>query len=203
MWMVIGLGNPGPRYEGTRHNAGFMVVDELARRHGGGFKSKLGAETGTISVGSERVTLTKPMEFMNRSGFAVSRTAQFVKTGPEQMVVVHDEADLDFGTVKVKSAGGHGGHNGLRSIFSELGSQEFTRVRVGVGKPDKASHGDEADERPGQDRSVADYLLSNFSKSEQASLGELISRAADAAEAVMAYGPREAMNRFNGGAKAR
>ena len=200
MWMVVGLGNPGARYAGTRHNAGFMVVDELARRHRGSFKSKLGADTSTVSIGSERVTLTKPMEFMNKSGYAVSRTAQFVKTSPENMVVVHDEADLGFNTLKVKSGGGHGGHNGLRSIFSQLGAQDFTRVRVGVGKPAVVT--DDEGNAVGHKGSVADYLLSDFSAPERSELDRLIARAADATEAVVGLGVREAMNRFNGGATA-
>lgn len=198
--MVVGLGNPGPRYAGTRHNAGFMVVDELARRHRGTFKSKMGADTSTVSIGTERVTLTKPMEFMNKSGYAVARNAQFVKSSPETMVVVHDEADIGFDTLKVKSAGGHGGHNGLRSIFAQFGSQDFARVRVGVGKPQIVT--DDEGKAIGSKGSVADFLLSDFSAPEKAKLDQLISRAADATEAVVSLGVKEAMNRFNGGASA-
>src|SRR5688572_1038435 len=133
MWLVVGLGNPGAKYERNRHNVGFRVVDELSRRHGLSFKgSKLGGElaTGVITTprGRERAALLKPMEFMNLSGYAVQRAAQFHDVELDRIVVVHDELDLDPGTVRVKVGGGHGGHNGLRSIMEQLANGNFLRI---------------------------------------------------------------------------
>src|SRR5690242_14086023 len=130
MWMVVGLGNPGARYERNRHNVGFRVADELARRHGLSFKGgKLGGDTATGVIttprGRERAVLLKPMELMNLSGFAVQKVAQFHDVELDTMIVVHDEIDLDFGTVRLKTGGGHGGHNGLRSIMAQLGKGDF------------------------------------------------------------------------------
>ncbi|MEM9492219.1 MAG: aminoacyl-tRNA hydrolase, partial [Myxococcota bacterium] len=140
MWLVAGLGNPGAKYQRNRHNIGFRVVDELARRHlDSGFRGNLGAEVaaGMLSIAGRnyKVQLAKPMEFMNRSGLALSRLARYYDIEPEAIVVVHDEIDIEFGRLKLKSGGGHGGHNGLRSIIQQLGSREFIRVRVGVGRP--------------------------------------------------------------------
>ena len=192
MWLVIGLGNPGRKYQGNRHNAGFMVVDELARRHRAeAFRSRFGGELAGATFGSTRVQLLKPMEFMNHSGFAASRAAQFFNVAPEEMVVIHDEADLDFGRLKLKSGGGHGGHNGLRSLLEQLPSGDFPRVRVGVGKP-RGTAG-----AGGGDRRVANYLLSDFAASEAGEVEDLISRSADAVEAIVRDGIRAAMNDFN------
>jgi len=187
VWLVAGLGNPGAKYERNRHNVGFRVVDELARRHGLSFKgTKLGGDTcsGVITTprGRERAALLKPMEFMNLSGFAVQRTAKFHEVESDKIVVVHDEVDLDFGTVRVKSAGGHGGHNGLRSIIEQLGKSDFQRVRVGVGK-----QGD-----------TAGWVLSDFPAAQHAELEEVIKRSADAVEAILGLGVTPAMNQFNG-----
>src|SRR5215510_11957926 len=140
MWLVVGLGNPGTRYARNRHNVGFQVVDELVAKHGlPPWKSgKLGGDTtaGVITTerGRERAILLKPMEYMNLSGFAVQRTADFHHIEPDSILVVHDEIDLDLGVVRLKSGGGHGGHNGLRSIMEQLGGGDFARVRVGVGR---------------------------------------------------------------------
>jgi PTH1 family peptidyl-tRNA hydrolase len=184
MWMLVGLGNPGTKYERTRHNVGFRVADELARRHGLSWKSsKLGGELATGTVGSERVVMVKPMEFMNLSGFAVQRAAQFHEVEVDNIVVIHDEIDLDFGTLRLKAAGGHGGHNGLRSIIEQLGKPDFLRVRVGVGKPPGAT----------ADKDVSGWVLSAFSEDPEA----LITRAADATEAILASGLPAAMRTFN------
>lgn len=192
MWLIAGLGNPGRRYERNRHNIGFHVVDELARRHvPGGFRSKFGGEVATGLVGREKVVLLKPMEFMNVSGNAVQRAAKFHDVPPEEILVVHDEIDLPFGKLRLKAGGGHGGHNGLRSIVAQLGSKDFLRVRVGVGKPEKATGG------PG-DGAVSSYVLSDFPSAQAREAEELAARAADAAEAVLAVGIRAAMNEFNG-----
>src|SRR5687768_11799366 len=145
-WLVVGLGNPGSKYERNRHNIGFMVVDELARKHAlPAWATKLGgdATSGLVTTerGRERAQLLKPMEFMNLSGFAVQRAAAFHKVDVDQILVVHDEIDLPFGTVRLKAGGGHGGHNGLRSIIEQLGESKFHRLRMGVGRDPNAPPG--------------------------------------------------------------
>jgi PTH1 family peptidyl-tRNA hydrolase len=190
MHLVVGLGNPGPEYQENRHNLGFKVVDELyarARRPQPGTapRAKFGAEIGEVTVGGERVLLCKPMEFMNLSGQAVARVAGFWKVPVGKLVVVHDELDLPFGRLKLGAGGGHGGHNGIRSLLADLGDAGFARVRVGVGRP-----------TPGHD--PANYLLSNFSRAEAKELPELIGAAADAVETILGSGLTAAMNKFNG-----
>ena len=181
MWMVVGLGNPGPKYERTRHNVGFRVADELARRHGFTFKgSKLGGDVASGAIRSQRAVLLKPMEFMNLSGFAVQRAAQFHDVAAEKIVVLHDEIDLEPGVLRLKTAGGHGGHNGLRSIIEQLGTADFHRVRVGVGRP------------PG-DGDTSGWVLGGFAEDPQ----PMIDRAADATEAILDRGMAAAMNSFN------
>ena len=188
MWLVVGLGNPGPRYADSRHNVGFRVIEELARRWQiVGFRDKFGGDIATGAIGRDKAVLLKPMEYMNHSGFAVTRTAQFFGVEPERMVVVHDEIDLPFARLRLKAGGGHGGHNGLRSIFEQLNAPEFLRVRVGVGKP-SGSRGADAG---------SSWVLGGFPPEEQAALPELVGRAADAVEAIMARGIRVAMNEFN------
>lgn len=189
MWLIAGLGNPGRRYEGTRHNIGFRVIDELARRHiGSAFRSKFGGEALTGLIGINKVLLLKPMEFMNKSGFAVQRAVQFHDVSPEQILVIHDELDLPPAQIRVKSGGGHGGNNGLRSIIDQLGTRDFQRIRMGIGKPDKQS----------TEISGADYVLSPFSSAEQRDINEAVSRASDAIETVLTSGIPAAMNNFNG-----
>jgi peptidyl-tRNA hydrolase, PTH1 family len=188
MWMVVGLGNPGAKYERNRHNVGFRVADELARRHGLSFKgSKLGGDlaTGVVTTprGRERAILLKPMEFMNLSGFAVQRAAQFHDVAVDEIVVVHDEVDLDFATVRLKAGGGHGGHNGLRSIIEQLGKADFLRIRVGVGKPPGGSS-------PG-------WVLADFPAAAVPEVDDLIRRSTDAVEAILGLGMKAAMNQFN------
>src|ERR1041384_5190510 len=147
MWLVVGLGNPGAKYARNRHNIGFQVVDELAAKHGlPAWKTgKLGgdATAGVVTTerGRERCVLLKPMEFMNLSGFAVQRTAAFHKVEADQILVVHDEIDLPFGSVRLKNGGGHGGHNGLRSIHEQLGDGGFARLRMGIGRDPNARPG--------------------------------------------------------------
>ena len=169
----MGLGNPGRSYERTRHNAGFLVVDELAKRHGGSWRKKKRAEAAPVSLGLENATLLKPTTFMNNSGSAV---ADFK---PEDLIVVHDDLDLEPGTVRVKVGGGAGGHNGLRSIINRLGN-EFVRVRIGIGRPPVGV-------------TVTDYVLSRM----DAAVKDAIPTAADAVEFVVENGPETAMNRFN------
>lgn len=185
MWLVVGLGNPGSQYQGNRHNVGFMVVDELLRRgRAPSPRAKFGAEINEAPIGGDKVLFCKPMEFMNVSGQAVARAAQFWKITPAQTVVVHDELDVPFGRLKLGAGGGHGGHNGLRSIIADWGTPEFTRVRVGIGRP---THG----------RDAAAYVLENFTRDEQAGLPELVGEAADAVETIVGSGLTAAMNRFN------
>jgi PTH1 family peptidyl-tRNA hydrolase len=185
MWLVVGLGNPGSRYARNRHNAGFMVLDELRRRAGSSTpRLKLGAELSEATLAGVPVLLCKPMEFMNCSGLAVQRAAAFWKIPPEQAVVVHDELDVPMGRLKLSFGGGSGGHNGLQSIIQEWGSQDFSRVRLGIGRP------------PAQ-WDPADYVLADFAEDEQRLLPDLIAEAADASETIVKSGLQVAMNIFN------
>lgn len=191
MWLLVGLGNPGPKYAATRHNVGFRVIDQLVERNRApSLRTKLGAEVGEAQIGTERVLLCKPMEFMNTSGQAVVRVAQFWKLDPARTVVVHDELDLPFGRLKLTAGGGHGGHNGLRSIIAEWGTSDFARVRFGISRPASPENGS------------ADYVLSEFKGAERKELPDLCSRAAEAMETIVTAGLPVAMNRFNGKAGA-
>ena len=199
MWLIAGLGNPGPKYQNNRHNIGFMVVDELAKRAGAtSFRQKFGGEVATCQLGGDSVLLLKPMEFMNLSGYAVQRASAFHKVDPKSIIVVHDEIDLDFGRLRLKSGGGHGGHNGLRSIIEQLGSKDFLRTRVGVGKPGKdvAAAGGPS-KAAGGDRRVAGWVLSDFPSAQSAEVEELIERSAEATACIVESGIRAAMNKFN------
>lgn len=169
----MGLGNPGRSYERTRHNVGYLVADELARRHGGSWRRKKKTEAAPVSLGPKDATLLKPTTFMNNSGSALAGYRA------EDLVVVHDDLDLEAGTVRVKVGGGAGGHNGLRSMIQRLGP-EFVRVRVGIGRPPIGV-------------TVTDYVLSRM----DAAVRDAVPRAADAVEAVVEDGPEAAMNRFN------
>src|SRR5215210_2521107 len=173
--LVAGLGNPGCEYERTRHNAGWLVLHELARRHGGSWKSKFSGSLGEVRVVDARLALLKPETYMNDSGRSVGSAARFYKVEPEQLLVVHDDVDLEHGRVQVRRGGGLAGHNGLKSLAQELGSQEFQRLRIGVGRPGRG------DRRP-----VADWVLSPFAP--QDDVEALVARAADAAEAIVADG---------------
>jgi PTH1 family peptidyl-tRNA hydrolase len=171
--VVVGLGNPGRSYERTRHNAGYLVVDELAERHGGSWRKKKRAEAAPVSLGLKDATLLKPTTYMNNSGSAVADYR------PEDLIVVHDDLDLEAGTVRVKVGGGAGGHNGLRSLIGRLGN-EFVRVRIGIGRPPIGV-------------TVTDYVLSRM----DAAVQDAIPTAADAVEFVIENGSEAAMNRFN------
>ncbi len=182
--LVAGLGNPGGEHARDRHNVGWMVVDELARRHGGSFKGKFRGRLADVRVGDARLALLKPETYMNESGASIQAAAAFYKVVPEHVVVVHDDVDLDVGRLQARLGGGLAGHNGLRSIASRVGSQDFLRLRVGVGRPGR-----------GDPRPVADYVLSPFAPEDDAE--ELVSRAADAVEALVAEGLDETQRRFN------
>jgi PTH1 family peptidyl-tRNA hydrolase len=182
--LVVGLGNPGREYAPTRHNVGFMVADELARRHGGSWRSKFSGELADVRLDGARVALLKPQTYMNESGKSVASAARFYKVDPAELLAVHDEVDLDLGRMQARSGGGLAGHNGLRSVAAALGTPEFLRLRVGVGRPER-----------GDPRPVADWVLSPFEP--EVDVGALVSRAADAVEVLVSAGLEEAQQRFN------
>lgn len=195
-WLVVGLGNPGPGYAGNRHNVGFMVVDELARRARASFSAPKGmradvAETqisagGFGAVGSDRtkVVLVRPRTFMNESGAAVGKLASWYKAGPDRVVAIHDELDIDFAQLRIKHGGGDNGHNGLKSIRQVMSNGDFYRIRFGIGRP------------PGR-QSAADFVLQNFPTPARVDLELEVGRAADAVEFLLQTGLAEAQNRFN------
>ncbi|HZZ95559.1 MAG TPA: aminoacyl-tRNA hydrolase [Jatrophihabitantaceae bacterium] len=187
-FLIVGLGNPGPRYAATRHNIGFAIVELLAIRAAGRsarFKAhKSRCEIVETRIGGTPVVLAKPMSYMNDSGGPVNAAARFFKVAVEQIVVAHDDLDLEFGSLRLKRGGGEGGHNGLRSTTSALGSKEYARVRFGIGRP------------PGR-QDPADYVLREFSSAERKELAFLIDRAADAAEALVTDGLEAAQNTYH------
>lgn len=186
-YLVVGLGNPGTTYAGNRHNVGQMVIDLLADRARLGYKShKAGAlvAEGRLHPGGPRVILAKPGSYMNLSGGPVAQLAKFYKVPVDRVVVVHDELDIDFDTVRIKAGGGHGGHNGIRDVSARLGAPEYVRVRVGIGRP------------PGR-IDAADFVLKDFGVEERKTLPNLLEDAADAVEAIVADGVLAAQNRFN------
>jgi PTH1 family peptidyl-tRNA hydrolase len=182
--LVAGLGNPGRDYARTRHNVGWMVLDELARRQGGSWRSKFSGQLSEIRLDGGRLALVKPETYMNESGRSIAAAAKFFKAPVDAVLVVHDDVDLEEGRLQVRLGGGLAGHNGLRSIASSLGSQDFLRIRIGVGRP---GHGDR--------RSVADYILAPFDPG--ADVDALVARAADAVESIMRDGLDAAQQRFN------
>jgi len=205
MWLVVGLGNPGSKYERNRHNIGFLVVEELVRRHGlpafSASATKPEAETtaGMITTerGRERCQLLKPMGFMNLSGFATQRTAAFHKVPIENILVVHDELDLDFGIVRLKKGGGHGGHNGLRSMIEQLGGNGFARVRMGIGRaPDGKATVAGAPGPPGG-KDAAGWVLSDFPAALGGALDRVIRAGCEDVQAVLGRGIVPAMNQHN------
>lgn len=186
-WLIVGLGNPGAEYKANRHNVGQMVLDELARRMGGNFKThKARAQVleGRLGIGGPRLVLSKPMSYMNVSGGPVAGLAGFYGIPPDHVVAVHDEIDIPFNTVKLKSGGGEGGHNGLRDISRALGTKDYLRVRVGVGRP------------PGR-METADYVLRDFGTVERKELPFLLDEAADAVETLVREGLVAAQQRFH------
>ncbi len=187
MKLIVGLGNPGRDYRETRHNVGFMVVDELAKRHQLTFSMAPSQVADTFvakKYGSQPLLVAKPLTFMNRSGGAVSALARYYDIAPADLLVVVDEAALPFGKLRVRARGSAGGHNGLKSIIEQFGTQEFPRLRLGVGRGDTR-------------RDLADHVLSTFEPSERAELETLITRAADAAEMFAVDGIVTVMNAYN------
>lgn len=184
MWLIVGLGNPGKQYEGTRHNVGFRVIDELARRGGsGGFTSQFKGEVAKVDVGRERAVLLKPLTYMNLSGESVQGAMAFFKLQQHEIIVVHDDMDLELGRIKLKQGGGHGGHNGIRDIAQRIGA-DFYRVRLGVGRPRGNS-------------SASKHVLGGFSPDEQPALERLLADASDAVEMIIGDGLNAAQLKFH------
>jgi peptidyl-tRNA hydrolase, PTH1 family len=182
--LVVGLGNPGRDYARNRHNVGYLVVDELARRHGGSWRSKFSGQLAEVRLDGHKVALLKPETYMNDSGRAVSAATRFYKVEPGEVLAIHDEGDFELGRLELKVGGGLAGHNGLRSVAQHLKTQDFLRLRVGVGRPERG------DRRP-----LADFLLSNFESHDDAET--LVSRAADAVEQLDADGLERAQAAVN------
>ncbi|MBV9319386.1 MAG: aminoacyl-tRNA hydrolase [Mycobacterium sp.] len=185
--LVVGLGNPGPNYAPTRHNLGFVVADRLAARLGSSFKAhkRSGAEIVTGRLAGRSVLLAKPRSYMNESGRQVAPLAKFYSVSPADIVVIHDDLDLDFGRIRLKLGGGEGGHNGLRSVATALGTKEFQRVRIGIGRP------------PGR-KDPAAFVLEKFSAGERAEVPAICEQAADATELLIELGLEPAQNRVHG-----
>jgi len=191
VWLVVGLGNPGPAYAGHRHNVGYLVDDVLAQRMGSPFRAHKSGRADVVEgrlgpVGAEtpRVVLARARSYMNESGGAVSTLATFYKVPPERIIAVHDELDIPYGALRIKLGGGDNGHNGLRSMRSSLGTGDFYRVRVGIGRP------------PGR-QDPADFVLSNYSATERKELEINVVEAADAVESLVADGLEKTQQRFN------
>jgi len=191
VWLIVGLGNPGPSYSGHRHNIGYLVVEELARRMGSGFRAHKSGRAdvvegrlGAPGTPGPRVVLAKSRGFMNESGGAVKALATFYKVAPERVLAIHDELDIPFGTMRVKLGGGDNGHNGLKSLRSSFGHGDFHRVRIGIGRP------------PGRQQ-VADWVLSNYSATERKDIPFQVDSAADAVEMLVVEGLETTQQNFN------
>jgi peptidyl-tRNA hydrolase, PTH1 family len=182
--LVAGLGNPGRQYEQTRHNVGWLVAEELARRHGGSFRSKFSGQLAEVRFGDEKLALLKPETYMNESGRSIAAAARFFKVDPRALLVVHDDVDLEADRFQVRLGGGLAGHNGLRSIAQSLGTNDFLRLRIGVGRPGR-----------GDRRSVSDFVLSRFDA--DSDVEALVARAADAVETITTEGLEETQRRYN------
>ena len=191
VWLVVGLGNPGPTYAGTRHNIGYLVADELARRVGSGWRSHKSGRAdvvegrlGAPGTDAPRVVLARPRCYMNEVGGPVKALATFFKVAPDHVIAIHDELDIDFGTLRSKFGGGDNGHNGLKSMRSSLGTGDFYRVRAGIGRP------------PGR-QSPADFVLAAYSGVERKELPFQVDSAADAVESLIAVGLEATQQRYN------
>ena len=186
-WLIVGLGNPGEKYENTRHNVGFQVVEELAQRQNAPIqKLRFKALTNLLTIAGEKVLVMKPVTYMNLSGEAVRPAADFYKIPPDHVVVISDDTALPVGRLRIRKGGSAGGHNGLKSIIQHLGTEEFPRVRVGVG------------EKPHPDYDLADWVLGRFQGEDKKAMDQAVKRAADAVECLLKEGADRAMNKFNG-----
>lgn len=185
-WLIVFLGNPGLKYNGTRHNAGFMAADAMEKKLGVSInKLRFSSLTQTADIAGQKVMLMKPQTYMNLSGDAVIQAARFYKIPPERVIVVSDETSLPIGKLRIRRGGSAGGHNGLKSIIAQLGTDKFPRIRLGVGAP------------PHPDYDMADWVLGAFKGQDAADMEQLAKTAADAAECYIAEGPDRAMNKFN------
>ncbi len=188
LWVVVGLGNPGPAYSGHRHNVGYLVADELAARLGGGFRAHKSGRAdvveGRLQVGGPRLVVVRPRSYMNEIGGPTKAVATFYKAPPERIIAVHDELDIAFGALRIKLGGGDNGHNGLRSLRGSLGTGDFYRVRCGIGRP------------PGR-QDPADFVLSSYSTAERKELPLQVDEAADAIETLVTEGLERTQQRFN------
>ena len=186
-WLVVGLGNPGDKYENTRHNVGFLTIDHIAEQLRVPVqKLKYRALTNTVELGGARALLMKPVTYMNLSGEAVGQAARFYKIPPERVLVISDDVSLPLGKLRIRKSGSAGGHNGLKNIIQHLGTDQFPRVKIGVG------------EKPHPDYDMADWVLSRFTGEDLKTITQAVKRAADAVECFVREGPDKAMNRFNG-----
>lgn len=186
-WLLVCLGNPGDQYENTRHNVGFMVADQLGERYGLPIqKLKFKALTNIFPISGEKVLVMKPVTYMNLSGEAVRPAADFYKIPPEHIIVISDDTALDVGKLRIRKGGSAGGHNGLKSIIQQLGTDQFPRIRVGVGK------------KPHPDYDLADWVLGKFQGEDKKAIDAAVERCADAVECYIKEGPDRAMNKFNG-----
>ncbi|MFC1949531.1 aminoacyl-tRNA hydrolase [Chloroflexota bacterium] len=193
MYLIVGLGNPGRKYEKNRHNLGFMCLNHFARAQGIRLnKSQGGARTGSGEVAGCGVLLARPQTYMNESGLAVSRLAGKFKISTEDLIVIHDDLDLPVGKMRIRQGGGSGGHKGINSIVAALGSQDFTRLRVGIGRPSDAEGSEEITEAD-----IVDYVLSDFTGEEKKIISQVIPRAGEATLCLLTEGVTVAMNRYN------
>jgi PTH1 family peptidyl-tRNA hydrolase len=190
MKLIVGLGNPGLRYANNRHNIGFMCLNHFARMQGIRLDSKQGqARTGTGEINGEKIVLARPQTFMNSSGKSVSRLVQKYKIEPGDLIVIHDDLDLPLGKIRIRQGGSSGGHKGIESIINELGSQDFIRVRIGIGRPIGADEASEAD--------VIDYVLNDFDPDEKQIITEVIPKVSEAILCLLNEGLTAAMNKYN------
>ncbi|MBI5633023.1 MAG: aminoacyl-tRNA hydrolase [Nitrospirae bacterium] len=183
MWLLVGLGNPGVRYSRTRHNIGFMVLDRLAESLGLDFREKTDYRACSGSISGHKVVLMEPLTFMNRSGSAVRKVFSKYTVLPEHIIVIHDDLDLDAGKLKIRKKGSSGGHKGVESVIQNIGTQDFIRVKIGIGRDPLIP--------------TEDYVLSKFRKDEQVLVKDVIARAGDAISCILGEGVEKAMNRFN------
>ena len=193
-WLIAGLGNPGTKYEGTRHNMGFMVADVLAERWSVQFfdhkgLSKLGKGVMNLDGRTAKFFLAKPLTFMNNSGAAISSISSYYQIEPDHIVIIHDDMDLDFGRIKVKAGGSAGGHNGIKSIDRSLGTQQYARVRMGVGHAQRGAHAHD---------NTVNWVLGGFAGAQKSELPNFLADGADAAESVIFHGLAETQEHFNG-----